>query len=185
MTLHISKGLEFPVVFIVGLEDGLFPSSRSLDEDKFGQGEEERRLFYVGMTRARQKLFLTYARMRKVWGSDQMFPPSRFLAEIPSQYIERVSKISRPGSSWRNESASSAWSDVGTPNYDDFTSQHLDEDSSSSDDLRKGMKVRHPSYGVGVIHLLEGFGEDQKVTILFPNKSLKKFVVKFARLERV
>jgi len=177
MTLHISKGLEFPVVFIVGLEDGLFPSSRSLDEDNFGQGEEERRLFYVGMTRARQKLFLTYARMRKVWGSDQMFPPSRFLAEIPPQYIERVSKVIRPVSSWSHEE--------GIPNYDDFDSTHLDDEGGSSDDLRKGMRVRHPSYGVGIIHLLEGFGDDQKVTILFPNKSLKKFVVKFARLERI
>jgi DNA helicase II / ATP-dependent DNA helicase PcrA len=181
MTLHISKGLEFPVVFIVGLEDGLFPSARSLDEDNFGQGEEERRLFYVGMTRARQKLFLTYARMRKVWGSDQMFPPSRFLAEIPPQYIERVSKVIRPASSWRTEA--SAYE--GTPNYDDFDSTHSNDESGSSDDLRKGMRVRHPSYGVGIIHLLEGFGDDQKVTILFPNKSLKKFVVKFARLERV
>jgi len=114
-----------------------------------------------------------------------MFPPSRFLAEIPTQYIERISKVIRPASSWRSEAARNSWDDEGTPNYDDFNSDHLDEESGSADDLRKGMRVRHPSYGVGIIHLLEGFGDDQKVTILFPNKSLKKFVVKFARLERV
>jgi len=201
MTLHISKGLEFPIVFIVGLEDGLFPSSRSLDEDQMGQGEEERRLFYVGMTRARQKLFLTHARTRKVWGSDQMFPPSRYLAEIPPQYLERVSKVIRPSAGWRSESpengrwnsawkrtdsrdAVNSWDERGAPNYEDYGSSHLGDERGSSDDLRKGMRVRHPSYGVGIVHLLEGFGDDQKVTILFPNKSLKKFVVKFARLER-
>jgi DNA helicase-2/ATP-dependent DNA helicase PcrA len=180
MTLHISKGLEFPMVFIVGLEDGLFPSSRSLDDSNESQGEEERRLFYVGMTRAREKLFITYARMRKVWGSDQMYPPSRFLSEIPEQYVQRTSRLVKPAVQWRN----TAYDETpGTPNYDDFeTSIHADEDSEG---LRKGIKVRHPSYGVGVIHALEGFGDDQKVTILFPNNSLKKFVVKFARLERI
>jgi DNA helicase-2/ATP-dependent DNA helicase PcrA len=176
MTLHISKGLEFPVVFIVGLEDGLFPSARSLGEEAQGDGEEERRLFYVGMTRARKRLFLTYARMRKVWGADQMYPPSRFLGEIPGQYIERVSKVLRPISTW--QSSTPSWDDA-VPEFD----SHADDDSG--DDLRKGMKVRHPSYGVGVVYTLEGSGEDQKVTILFPNKSMKKFVVKFARLERV
>jgi DNA helicase-2/ATP-dependent DNA helicase PcrA len=179
------------VVMIVGLEDGLFPSSRSLGEDSQDGGEEERRLFYVGMTRARKRLFLTYARMRKVWGADQMYPPSRFLAEIPGQYIERVSKVIRPASSWRNSATESAggygggsasWQED-VPSYTDFADSHIDDDGG--DDLRKGMKVRHPSYGVGVVYTLEGSGEDQKVTILFPNKSMKKFVVKFARLERL
>jgi DNA helicase-2/ATP-dependent DNA helicase PcrA len=187
MTVHISKGLEFPVVFIVGLEDGLFPSSRSLDEDVLGEGEEERRLFYVGMTRARQKLHLTYARMRKVWGSDQMFPPSRFLAEIPANYIQKTSRVVRPVASWRGagdfSATPSSWQDA---HRDPGPYDEVADDAHGDDEngLRKGMRVRHPSYGVGVVHGLEGAGEDQKVTILFPNNSMKKFVVKFARLER-
>jgi len=78
MTLHISKGLEFPVVFIVGMEEGLFPSARALDDDNPNEVEEERRLAYVGMTRARKRLFLTHARQRRVWGQEQMHPPSGF-----------------------------------------------------------------------------------------------------------
>ena len=192
MTLHISKGLEFPVVFIVGLEEGLFPSQRAVEENG-NNPEEERRLFYVGMTRARQKLFLTHARTRKVWGSDQMYPPSRFLAEVPEQYVLRATKMQKPEfkTNWRNAASSgpqwkpSNWQDEptgGIPSYEDYDSRTSDD--SEGGDLRKGMKVRHPSYGVGIIHTLEGHGEDQKVTILFPNKSIKKFVVKFARLER-
>jgi DNA helicase-2/ATP-dependent DNA helicase PcrA len=202
MTLHVSKGLEFPVVFIVGLEEGLFPSGRSLAELGNDSSEEERRLFYVGMTRAREKLYLSYARMRTVWGSEQMNPPSRFLSEIPDTYIKRSTRLKVPtlGShfSWRSAQTE-------TLHADDFESEHqqtspqkaksdetyfdqfhdVDMDGDMDDELAKGMHVRHPSYGVGIIHGLEGKGETQKVTILFPGNSLKKFVVKFARLERV
>lgn len=181
MTLHVSKGLEYPVVFIVGLEEGLFPSGR--DDKMFSDNaEEERRLFYVGMTRAREKLFLSHARTRKVWGNEQSNPASRFLNEIPEKYLEKQTRVSAQPkwrqNAWQHSSNASTES---VPSYEDFS------DTSYSDDdaqFKKGMRVRHPSYGVGVIHTLEGNGEDQKVTILFPNKSLKKFVVKFARLER-
>jgi DNA helicase-2/ATP-dependent DNA helicase PcrA len=191
MTLHVSKGLEFPVVFIVGLEEGLFPSGRSMAELGDDSSEEERRLFYVGMTRARQRLYLSYARTRTVWGNEQSNPPSRFVSEIPQEYIKRTSRMKTPdvsrsgGLSWRKRAESSSDDEdfASTPRFDDFDNADANGDSES-ENLKKGMRVRHPSYGVGVIHLLEGRGEDQKVTILFPNNSLKKFVVKFARLER-
>ncbi len=193
MTLHISKGLEFPVVFIVGLEDGLFPSIR---DDDFGQNEseEERRLFYVGMTRARQRLYLSHARSRKVWGNEQSNPPSRFLAEIPERFINKTSRMKTP--QWQQRSTlfgSDFNSDTQSvmPNYDvDISggwnpSSYDASSDTDGDGLRKGMRVRHPSFGVGTVHQLEGQGPDQKVTILFPNNSMKKFVVKFARLEKV
>jgi len=192
MTLHVSKGLEFPVVFVVGLEDGLFPSSRTIEEGD-GECEEERRLFYVGMTRARQRLFLSYARTRKVWGNDQMNPPSRFLNEIPENYLNKISSLQRPStSSWRAPTLGrNSWSKRSNdtsadamPSYEDFGDAHSDMDSDAANGFKKGMRVRHPSYGVGVIHQAEGNGDDQKVTILFPDNSIKKFVVKFARLER-
>ena len=85
MTLHISKGLEFPNAFIVGMEEGLFPSARSFDNSDPDRLEEERRLAYVGMTRAEQNLFLLYARTRRVWGQEQQHAPSRFIEEIPEQ----------------------------------------------------------------------------------------------------
>lgn len=181
MTLHISKGLEFPVVFIVGLEEGLFPSAKSLEEWGGSEAEEERRLFYVGMTRAREKLFLTHARMRKVWGADQMYPPSRFLNEIPEKYVQKTTIKRLSTMTWRKPIASSNWKqdvEASMPSYEDYDTR-MEEGGL----LRKGVRVRHPSFGVGVIHQSEGEGENQKVTILFPNNSLKKFVVKFAKLE--
>ncbi|RYZ76461.1 MAG: ATP-dependent DNA helicase, partial [Proteobacteria bacterium] len=97
MTLHISKGLEYPVVFMVGMEENLFPSGRSIDESGDPTAiEEERRLCYVGMTRAEKKLFLTYARTRKVWGADQQNPPSRFLKELPKEGVVQQSSVQRP-----------------------------------------------------------------------------------------
>jgi DNA helicase-2/ATP-dependent DNA helicase PcrA len=122
-----------------------------------------------------------------------MNPPSRFIAELPEQYIQKVSKVqqawnsvSKGLSAWREKSQYQSYRNredtdgfSSMPNYDDF------DDSTDSSNLKKGMKVRHPSFGVGMVHQLEGQGESQKVTILFPNNTLKKFVVKFARLEKV
>ncbi|MBK9292898.1 MAG: UvrD-helicase domain-containing protein [Oligoflexia bacterium] len=179
MTLHVSKGLEYPVVFIVGLEEGLFPSNREDSSLLADNAEEERRLFYVGMTRAREKLFLSHARTRKVWGNEQSNPASRFLNEIPEKYVQKVSRANL-ASRWRQN----IWQNKSNlvesiPTYEDF-----EDNTDDSTSFKKGMRVRHPSFGVGIIHGLEGNGEDQKVTILFPNNSIKKFVAKYARLER-
>jgi DNA helicase-2/ATP-dependent DNA helicase PcrA len=96
MTLHVSKGLEFPVVFMVGLEEGLFPTHRAVQSLDPTDIEEERRLAYVGMTRAEKYLHLSYARARKTWGDQQMNPPARFLSEIPESFLKITSSVSRP-----------------------------------------------------------------------------------------
>ena len=208
MTLHISKGLEFPVVFIVGMEENLFPSGRSADENADPLAiEEERRLCYVGMTRAEKKLFLTYARTRKVWGSEQMNPPSRFLRELPKEgVVQQSSTGNRPrfmdrmrdrtGSGFGSDFDAGDWdsqpskkhplmgADEAMPNYEDFGDDSFDQDGGGGQ-LKKGMRVRHPSYGVGSIFKVEGSGGDTKVHIQFSDNSVKMFVAKYARLERV
>lgn len=202
MTLHISKGLEFPIVFIVGMEEGLFPSSRSIDDTDPTSVEEERRLAYVGMTRARQRLFLTYAKQRRVWGQEQMHPPSRFLKEIPEQYVERKSRVQRPAFLDRyrekygvpeqpatvpGRRARILGGAGGTPSSSDFDVMPDYENMSDSGPraYEKGMRVRHPTFGVGSIYQVEGTGEMQKVSVVFHDQTFKKFVVKYARLEIV
>lgn len=198
MTLHISKGLEFPYVFIVGLEESLFPSLRQ-DENSQEDIEEERRLAYVGMTRARKKLFLTYARTRKLWGQDQSNPPSRFIEEIPREFVEFKTNVtnaffhkyahqpSRSNDFFSENQSSRSFIKKGKSNYseDGFESQGFPEDegSGSGKSYRKGMRVKHPTFGVGSVFETEGAGEMLKVSVLFSDQTIKKFVVKYARLE--
>ena len=214
MTLHISKGLEYPMVFVVGMEDGLFPSSRAAEENGDTTAiEEERRLCYVGMTRAEKKLYLTYARTRKVWGNDQQNPPSRFLKELPKEGVVMQSSVQRPrfadrmrsrmesgGGNAFGESGSGFGGGYGSgsgkghplmgdsgsamPNYEDFGDDSFDE-AGTSQQLKKGMRVRHPTYGVGMILGVEGNGPDLKASVVFGDNTVKKFVAKYARLERV
>jgi len=196
MTLHVSKGLEYPVVFLTGAEEGLFPSARTFESDDPDAVEEERRLAYVGMTRAREKLCITHARSRRVWGQEQVHSPSRFLDEIPKEYVDRQSSISRHRFMDRASSASpmprasvtrrnqqrpnNDFDQFDTmPDYEDF------DQSSSGDGYQKGMRVRHPTFGVGVIGQVEGKGQNQKVSVMFENSTMKKFIAKYARLERV
>ncbi len=184
MTLHISKGLEFPNVFIVGLEEGLFPSFQSLDAADPEKMEEERRLAYVGMTRAEENLYLTYAKRRKIWGQEKQFLPSPFIKEIPDQYIDFKASFRRPSffdkyaSSKRSYSNDSIEFDA-VPSYDE--EQVYDPDAD--DGFRKGMRVKHPTFGVGAIFKVEGSGDTQKVSVMFNDKNTRKFVVKYARLE--
>ena len=208
MTLHISKGLEYPVVFMVGLEENLFPSSRAADESNDPNAiEEERRLCYVGMTRAEKKLFMTYARTRKVWGSDQQNPPSRFLKELPKELVLQQSSVNRPrfmdrmrerlgaqdfdenDTSWagttpRGKPHPLMGKQDDMPSYEDFGDESFDQEEGGNA-FKKGMRVRHPSYGVGSILTVEGSGPDVKVSVVFTDKTVKKFVAKYARLERV
>lgn len=200
MTLHISKGLEFPVVFIVGMEENLFPSGlRAANESTDPTAiEEERRLCYVGMTRAQKKLYLTYARNRKVWGADQQNPPSRFLNELPKEGVIHQTSIRRPSFVDRMRSRIHSSSSYGygssgyqrhplmdeMPNYEDFADETYDSDFEEPK-FKKGMKVRHPTYGVGSIFEIEGSGADLKVSVVFADHTVKKFVAKYARLERV
>ncbi|MEN0057277.1 MAG: UvrD-helicase domain-containing protein [Bdellovibrio sp.] len=206
MTLHISKGLEYPYVFVVGMEENLFPSSRSSSSESEEGVEEERRLAYVGMTRARKKLWLTYTKMRRVWGQEQFNPPSRFIKEIPQNFIEFKAStegshfISRyAGNSYQDEDSSwdqPRWGATGNANnrnkmrssqYDDETQAFPDYDNEGSGGApySKGMRVRHPTFGAGVVYATEGTGENFKVSVMFTDKTVKKFVVKYARLERI
>jgi len=186
MTLHISKGLEFPVVFIVGVEEGLFPSGRSIDADSEDGMEEERRLAYVGMTRARQKLFLTHARTRRVWGQEQSHPPSRFINELPKELVEMQSQIQRPrfverySQPQRVPPTHSAYAQDPMPDYENFS-----DSTNSANSFVKGMQVRHPTFGVGSIYQIEGTGESQKISVVFSDRTFKKFVAKYARLEKL
>lgn len=190
MTLHISKGLEYPYVFIVGLEENLFPSARSTDPNGEDEVEEERRLAYVGMTRARKKLWLTYTKMRRVWGQEQFNPPSRFLKEIPTKYVQFKSSLEglrfatrygaggNGGSLDRNKMREESFSDV--QDFPDYESE-----GSSQAPYSKGMRVRHPTFGAGTVYATEGSGENFKVSVMFTDNTVKKFVAKYARLERI
>ena len=189
MTLHVSKGLEFPNVFIVGMEEGLFPTSQSLDEgDKM---EEERRLAYVGMTRARVRLYLNYAQTRRIWGQERRQKPSRFIDEIPEKYLcwqgdsprKKSRFLERHGEiSSRSSFSSKTFNDS---DFDQRSVYESDEDSAPSTSYCKGMRVRHPKFGIGSIYQVEGRGDKMKVGIMFPNRTVKKFIVKYTPLKRV
>jgi DNA helicase II / ATP-dependent DNA helicase PcrA len=175
MTLHAAKGLEFESVFLVGLEEGLLPHSRSLSgEDAL---EEERRLCYVGMTRAMERLHLSWARSRQVFGQRRVAQPSRFLAELPEEVLERSGGAFRlpirPGDApprWGPPAVAVA----ATPGP-----------GASAEPLRPGVRVRHPLFGVGTLLRREGDGDDLKVTVSFPGVGAKKLVARFAGLEVV
>jgi DNA helicase-2/ATP-dependent DNA helicase PcrA len=167
MTLHLAKGLEFPVIFLVGMEEGLFPHSRSLDQPE--ELEEERRLCYVGLTRARERIFMTLASRRKLYGGDQFNLPSRFLEEMPEELVNK--KESRVGRMGERESFDDRYSD-------DFDQRPEEEIAG----LRVGTTVKHPNFGLGVIKRREGKGEQEKVTVYFNNGQVKVLMVKFANL---
>ena len=180
MTLHSAKGLEFPVVFMVGMEEDLFPHSRSFEgQDEI---EEERRLCYVGMTRAMEKLYLTHARRRRIFGDYQFNPPSRFLGEIPQNLLENVKPqpVHKPAS----HNLASLW-EQGLPGQEgeppDPDEVRMVPDAEQG--LRIGLQVRHIKFGVGTVRRLEGSGDNQKVTVYFHRFGPKKLLVKFAGLE--
>jgi DNA helicase-2/ATP-dependent DNA helicase PcrA len=180
MTLHAAKGLEFPVVFMTGMEEGLFPLARSGNDDE--ELEEERRLCYVGMTRAREKLYLTHARRRRVYGDYQFNPPSRFLGEIPAQLLGGPAPaVHRPAT----HNLASLFDRV-DPDFGDeapFLDDEVRQVPEAEEGLRLGMNVRHAMFGTGVVRRIEGQGEQQKVIVFFHRVGPKKLLVKFAGLE--
>ncbi|MGE5623946.1 MAG: 3'-5' exonuclease, partial [Bacillota bacterium] len=163
MTLHSAKGLEFPLVFICGLEDGLFPHERSAD-DLEGL-EEERRLCYVGMTRAMQELYLSYAEQRRLHGVDNYGVPSRFLRELPAELVEEI----RP-----RVQVSRAYG-VGAPTATAYK-------SSAPTGLHLGQRVQHPTFGEGVVLDYEGDGPQARVQVNFKSAGSKWLVVAYANL---
>jgi DNA helicase II / ATP-dependent DNA helicase PcrA len=197
MTLHSSKGLEFPVVFLVGLEEGLFPSIKSWEETPEEDVEEERRLCYVGMTRAREQLYMSNVLVRRVWGNVNYQEPSRFLKEIPPEFIEfrDLSKAARPGYSSDYsgyQSGGYGSQPVSKSGYGSSLSSNSSGNSSGSSGSssytpRPGMptnpytgrRVNHPEYGSGVVLALEGSGADQKVVIEFRGRDQRKFLLRY------
>ncbi|MEO6966932.1 MAG: DNA helicase II [Rhodanobacteraceae bacterium] len=163
MTLHSAKGLEFPIVFLVGLEEGLFPSNRSTEDAS--RLEEERRLAYVGITRAREKLILTHAESRRLHGSEMLARPSRFLNELPPGLLEEIrprARITRP---------------VYTPR--DWGHATLEDDSTP---VKLGQRVRHASFGEGVVVSAEGNGAHARIQVKFADVGSKWLVAAYANL---
>jgi ATP-dependent DNA helicase UvrD/PcrA len=189
MTMHAAKGLEFPVVVIAGLEEGLFPHSRSAeDEDEL---EEERRLCYVGMTRAESRLILTSAARRRVFGEYQSTQPSRFLDEIPAELVERIAPAY--GSAYQSN-FSHAHYEFRTNPYgrkgkgakfreEAAPYSYEEEDQSTAAGLRPGMRVRHAQFGVGTVLSVEEHSDDLKITVRFNSVGQKKLLAKFAKLQ--
>jgi DNA helicase-2/ATP-dependent DNA helicase PcrA len=191
MTLHSAKGLEFPVVVLAGLEEGLFPHSRSNEDEE--ELEEERRLCYVGMTRARSRLILTGAARRRVFGEYKSSEPSRFIDEVPAELIERVA----PSFSTSSYQSGFAHYDFKTNPYgrggrrgggdrvreSSPTYAYEDEDQSTGLALKLGMKVRHPQFGVGTVLSIEALNDDTKLVVRFVSVGQKTLRAKFARLE--
>ena len=157
MTIHSSKGLEFPVVFIAGLEEGLFPISQNLEQNE--DLEEERRLFYVGTTRAMKKLYLTYSKFRRRFGSE-LIPmiTSRFISELPNDNIKHIGNKGL-----------------------EFNSKKIIKDL----DYSKGQIVEHSLFGKGKIIDVEGSGGESKLTVIFHGNVQKKLIAKYANLKIV
>lgn len=175
MTLHSSKGLEFPVVFLVGMEEGLFPSIQVWEEEELEDIEEERRLCYVGMTRAEKTLVLTHVIERRIWGKLQFQKPSRFLDEIPSELVMTQDLV-------RGASHASAYGarPFGQGGHGYPGTLHRSASAMPSEDNPLvGLKLNHPEYGVGKIQSTEGFGPNQRVTVEFSGRVHRKFLVRF------
>jgi DNA helicase-2/ATP-dependent DNA helicase PcrA len=187
MTLHSAKGLEFPMVILAGLEEGLFPHSRSSEDEE--ELEEERRLCYVGMTRARARLVLTGAARRRVFGEYQASQPSRFIDEVPGQLIERVTPPHSPSPYHGNfphyEFRTNPYGNGrrGPAREDRAPYKYENEDQSSGLELRQGMKVRHPQFGVGTVLSVEALDDDVKLVVRFVAVGQKTLRAKYARLE--
>ena len=172
MTVHSSKGLEFPIVFVSGLDDGLFPLYASI-EDK-NELEEERRLFYVALTRAQERVFLLYATNRRRMGGENVIGmPSRFIGEIPPEFLDRI------------EFQSALTRRVVTGSKHRKTKVEVTRTVTTFDDFKAGDIVEHSIFGIGKIMVLSGTGENQRVGVVFKDGTKKKLIVKYANLTKV
>ncbi|EPP15626.1 ATP-dependent DNA helicase PcrA [Megasphaera sp. BL7] len=179
MTLHAAKGLEFPVVFLTGLDEGLFPHSRTLMDP--AQVEEERRLAYVGITRAERQLYVTNAVTRTMYGRISAYMPSRFLAEIPPQFMEDYHrKSAMPQSRTTAVPGKQRVSILTKPVASSLPKKH-----AVTDTFAKGDKVRHKIWGIGTVLDVIGEGPNMQMKIQFPTKGVRQVVVKYAPLEKI
>ena len=200
ITLHAVKGLEFPIVFMTGMEEGVFPHMRAIDSGKEEELEEERRLCYVGITRAMDRCFLTYTRHRMLFGRTNENPPSRFLRELPTEGVELRGSIETEE---RDQWADLDWG-VGRARYEErkearrdaalaglapaWTGRAADAPrkraAPSETRFRAGDHVRHPSLGQGVVVSSTLRSDDEEVTVAFPEKGVKKLMASFAKLAK-
>lgn len=204
LTLHAAKGLEFPTVFIVGLEEGILPHSRSLDDGE--ELAEERRLFYVGITRAKDQVYLSHAFRRTFYGQSEVATPSRFFNEIPAELTEggstggRHQETRRQASSWQwsqgraaigrgLERKSSAVSsndrqkNLPDPDSSEKTLEHQAQSSPAKAEFRTGQNVHHKKFGGGIVIESKLTGNDEEVIVAFTNHGIKKLVASLAKLE--
>ena len=161
MTLHSAKGLEFPVVFMVGMEEGIFPSFKSFTDEY--ELEEERRLCYVGITRSKEKLYMTYARRRNLYGKSQYSSYSRFISEIPERFLVRYHELSKPREEYRS------------------VSSYVERKTYEKAQYNLGDKVEHKIWGIGTVVKVEG----EEITVAFPNVGIKKLDLKFAPIKAI
>jgi DNA helicase II / ATP-dependent DNA helicase PcrA len=187
MTLHTAKGLEFPVVFLTGLEDGVFPHMRSMGDAK--ELEEERRLAYVGLTRARQRLYVSRAVVRSAWGTPQHNPPSRFCDEIPLTLVD-WRRTEAAQTSWVNTSATSRSGGDSGRARGRTTWTGASKVSASSGrrpvpSLQPGDRVLHDSFGMGTVVSLRGEGERTQAAVDFGSQGVKQLLLRFAPIEKV
>ena len=199
MTLHSAKGLEFPIVYITGMEDGLFPSYMAASSDDPAELEEERRLCYVGITRAKKKLTLTAARMRMVRGETQMNRISRFVDEIPKEYLVTgaQSSVYRAPKSFNSEPVRDVFytppRQPGQTAFGSFQKEAIKsgifdkkpDATGGKPDYDIGDTVKHSRFGVGVVTQIKSGGRDYEVTVDFENAGTKKMFASFARLEKI
>jgi DNA helicase-2/ATP-dependent DNA helicase PcrA len=199
MTLHAAKGLEFPVVFMAGMEEGIFPHSRTLMEPE--ELEEERRACYVGITRAQKKLYMTHAKQRMIYGNITSFPPSRFLAEIPPTYLREVEaeNLFSTRQEQRQKSYASpfgqaksgfdAWQEMERKKAPPAPAKPSGKTETIRPDMsvrwRPGDKAKHGKWGVGTVISVEGKGEETVLKIAFPDQGIKGLMQKYAPITPV
>ncbi|WP_229051782.1 DNA helicase PcrA [Aeromicrobium sp. Leaf350] len=179
MTLHTAKGLEFPVVFLTGMEDGIFPHMRSIgDNDELA---EERRLAYVGVTRARERLYLTRATSRSAWGAPAYNPASRFLDEVPAELVDWRREAPSP-TSWMPSTPSAT-----TRRSESFTSRSVSRsaDMSGVPSLEPGDRVSHDTFGLGTVVALDGSGQNMQASVDFGSAGVKRLILRYAKLEKL
>jgi DNA helicase-2/ATP-dependent DNA helicase PcrA len=175
MTLHTAKGLEFPVVFLTGLEDGVFPHIRSLGDK--AELAEERRLAYVGVTRARERLYVSRASTRSAWGAPSYNPASRFLEEIPAGLITWRREAAAP-TQWTRRASSAPQSTFRSTNVAKRASKGVVS-------LEPGDRVTHDSFGLGTVVALEGVGDSAVASVDFGSSGVKRLLLRYAPVEKL
>lgn len=196
MTLHTAKGLEFPVVFLTGMEDGVFPHMRSLGQTK--ELEEERRLAYVGITRARERLYLTRSSMRSAWGTPSYNPPSRFLEEIPAEYLQwkRTGAAQKPAGPIRGSGGGAGGRTSFGTSPEAFLSSSRTKSGPSGFATRRasdkpvialmvGDRVTHDQFGLGTVMEVKGAGADAQATIDFGDDKPKRLLLRYAPVQKL